>query len=828
MTGVLFILEYVKVCIFGKKKCIQALVLAAAVALSALPGMTDTVYADTTQTGVVNTQTGGGTVYIRAEASTTADIQTSISHGTTVTVREESIGTDGCKWYRVSYTNGDTTYSGWVRGDLLRVGDTQESTGGDAAAPASENEGDASAGQSQEGTTAGETPSAEEADSTEEEVPSAGTGGAETPVQTETTSGTSGTVTGDVVNVRSGAGTDQGRVTQITMGTAVTITGQETAPNGDVWYAVTFSKNGQTYSGYMHSSYVTVSSLVATDDPEAVAEMEAAGFPHSYAVYLATLHGKYPAWQFVPVDTGLDWEQVIAGESVPGRNLVPASFSDATKSTDPSVYDWATNTWAFLDGSWVAANSRYIAYVMDPRNYLSETHIFQFETLDYQPYQTADGVRSVLSNTFMAQPVTDTDGATLDYAETFASIGSQLSVSPYHLAARVRQEQGVQGASPMISGTAEGFEGYFNYFNINAYQTSTGTILFNGLTYARNAGWDTRYRSLFGGSEILSKRYIAAGQNTLYFEKFNVVDRSRLYTHQYMTNLLAAQNEGVQMKRAYSDMNQAYVFRIPVYQNMPEDPCSFTDTGNQNNWLSGLSVNGYAVTPAFSPAATEYSLYVGQGVDNITVDAASIAGTSGVSGTGSYPLSYGNNTITVTCKAQDGTPREYNLLVVRAVPEAVVEPTPETPGETPQSGEAAAGETPEGETPQNGETPAAETPEGEATKTEEAAGAEKTDGGEEKTTGEDKPQEGAQSGENDAASETGSEQKTAPVMPGDLNGDGRISNLDLVWLQKRILGLTTLSDRAEQAADVNHDHVVNNTDLIYLKKHILGIQRLAG
>ena len=65
-------------------------------------------------------------------------------------------------------------------------------------------------------------------------------------------------------------------------------------------------------------------------------------------------------------------------------------------------------------------------------------------------------------------------------------------------------------------------------------------------------------------------------------------------------------------------------------------------------------------------------------------------------------------------------------------------------------------------------------------------------------------------------------------MPGDLNGDGRISNLDLVWLQKRILGLTTLSDRAEQAADVNHDHVVNNTDLIYLKKHILGIQRLAG
>ncbi len=796
MTGVLFILEYVKVGLFGKKKCIQALTLAAAVTCFSLyPARTDAVYADTNRTGVVNTQTGGGAVYIRSEASTTADIQTSLSHGTTVTVREEGIGTDGCKWYRVSYTDGDTTYAGWVRGDLLRIGDAQEeATSGDDSSNAAEQGEGASDGVQDDA--AGETPSSGEQDAAEQEVPSANTGAAEPPEQTGSSAGTSGTVTGDVVNVRDGAGADQGRVTQITMGTSVTITDQETASDGSVWYAVTFSRNGQTYSGYMHSSYVAVSTPVAADDPEAVAAMEAAGFPHSYAVYLATMHTRYPEWQFVPVDTGLDWEQVIAGESVPGRNLVPASFSDATKSTDPSVYDWATNTWALLDGNWVAANSRYIAYVMDPRNYLSETHVFQFETLDYQPYQTADGVRSVLSNTFMAQPVTDTDGTTLDYAETFASIGSQLSVSPYHLAARVRQEQGTKGESPMISGTCEGFEGFFNYFNINAYQTSTGTILFNGLTYARNAGWNTRYRSLFGGSEILSNRYVAIGQNTLYFEKFNVVDRSRLYTHQYMTNLLAAQNEGVQMKRAYSDLHQAYVFRIPVYQNMPEEPCSFTDTGNQNNWLSNLGINGYAVTPAFSANVTDYSLYVGQGVSDITVTASSIAGTSGISGTGSYPLSYGNNNITVTCTSQDGTPREYHLLVVRAVPEAIVEPTPETPGESSEAGESTQGS----ESGQSGEN---------------AQGSENGQSG-----------ENAQGSENGQSGESAQGTSVAPLMPGDLNGDGRISNLDLVWLQKRILGLVTLSERAEQAADVNHDGVVNNIDLIYLKKHILGIQRL--
>ncbi len=822
------------------------MILAAAVTgLSLSPGMRDTVYADTVRTGVVNTQTGGGAVFIRSEASTTAEVETSLTHGTTVTVREEGIGTDGCTWYRVTYTDGDTTYSGWVRGDLLRVGEAQEAgAGNDGSDSAAESGGDAGDGSEEP---AEETAPSEEPDTTEEEVPSAGTGGAELPEETGSSAETSGTVTGDVVNVRSGAGTDTGRVTQITMGTSVTITGQETGSDGSIWYAVTFSKNGQTYSGYMHSSYVAVSSPVAADDPEAVAEMESAGFPHSYAVYLATMHRKYPEWQFVPVNTGLDWEQVIAGESVPGRNLVPVSFSDATKSTDPTVYDWATNTWALLDGNWVAANSRYIAYVMDPRNYLSDTHVFQFETLDYQPYQTADGVRSVLSNTFMAQPVTDTDGTTLDYAQTFASIGSQLSVSPYHLAARVRQEQGTAGTSPMISGTSEGFEGFFNYFNINAYQTSTGTILSNGLSYAQRAGWNTRYRSLFGGSEILANRYVAAGQNTLYFEKFNVVDRSRLYTHQYMTNLLAAQNEGVQMKRAYSDLHQAYVFRIPVYQNMPEEPCGFTDTGNQNNWLSGLGINGYALTPAFSPGVTEYSLYVGQGVSDITITASSIAQTSGISGAGSYPLSYGNNEITVTCTSQDQNPRDYHLLVVRSVPEAIVVPTPETPGEGSESGQdSETGQGSEsGETAQGGETgqssESGETAQGGETgqNSESSESAEGSESGQDSENGqsEESPETGespqssesSETAEDGVAAPTGESPQSntgAPLMPGDLNGDGRISNLDLVWLQKRILGLVTLSERAEQAADINHDGVVNNVDLIYLKKHILGIQRI--
>ena len=38
--------------------------------------------------------------------------------------------------------------------------------------------------------------------------------------------------------------------------------------------------------------------------------------------------------------------------------------------------------------------------------------------------------------------VTDTDGTTLNYADAFLKIGQETNVSPYHLASRVRQEQG--------------------------------------------------------------------------------------------------------------------------------------------------------------------------------------------------------------------------------------------------------------------------------------------------------------------------------------------------------------------------------------------------
>lgn len=505
-------------------------------------------------------------------------------------------------------------------------------------------------------------------------------------------------------------------------------------------------------------------------------EMKAAGFPDSYISGLAQLHKQYPQWQFEAVDTGLDWGTVITKESVNGVNLVPKSGDDARKSTAAGAYDWNTNTWTIYDGSnWVAANSGYIAYYMDPRNFLNETDIFQFESLSFNKLQTKSGVNAILSGTFMAKTVTDSDKTTLNYANAFMKIGELTGVSPYHLASRVRQEQGLNGTSSLISGTYKGYEGYFNYFNVGAAGVTSTLVIKNGLAYAKKAGWDTRYKALLGGSQLLAKNYIAVGQDTLYFQKFNVVNAKNLYGHQYMSNLTAAYTEGRKLGQGYTDKQQAFVFRIPVYKSMPASAVTFTATGNPNNYLKNITVAGQSLTPGFKSDTTKYSLVVENSVSSISVSATAVASTSTITGTGTKSLSVGTNTINVKCKSGSGSTRTYKLTVVRKEAEKV-------------SGTLSTKKYTVGDKYITGITP--------GTKAADFLAGLSVDGGTVKLVGADgKQNQGLAATGNKVEVYVDNKKKTSyeVVIYGDVNGDGEINVLDMIKVNRHILGLDKLS-----------------------------------
>lgn len=738
-------------------------VLLAAVCIFS-PCTVTTVYAYTATTGTIL----DGPVRVRT-APVDGEKIVALNPGTTVTVTDEVNGSDGYVWYQVQVAVNGVTQTGYIRSDFVRLETAEANTEGNG-------------------------------------------------VVANTDLG---------VNVRSGAGTSYSVVVKVYKGQRVNVQDQ-TSAEGMNWYNVSFTLRGNTYTGWMCADYVTLDGEISnsnsgssgavteTLDEEYVAALQAAGFPASYCNSLLALHQKYPNWQFVPVQTGLDWNTVIQNESVVSRNLIQNSANDARKSTDSTAYDWATNTWYGFDGAnWVSASPEYIAYCMDPRNFLNETYIFQFETLEYASYQNATGVNNILANTFMAGNYTDTDGAVRSYADTFVEVGGGLGVSPYHLAARCKQEQGVNGTSPLISGNYSEFAGYYNYFNVRAYTTSTASATVNGLAYAKQQGWDSIYKSIAGGSAVVANDYVKRGQNTIYFEKFNVVYQNSLYSHQYMSNVQAAMSEGSNMGKAYEDKNQAFIFRIPVYNNMPESAVTFADKGNPNNWLSSLNVQECSLTPVFSGATTEYSLVVGADVASVSVEATPVAATSQVSGTGNYSLDYGNNTINVTCISQSGDSRTYTITVARQQPAVDGEVITFADGVTITSSYTI-GDYVTGIWPDTGADAVLSgiTAQNCTVKVLNADGTENT---------------GVIGTGNKVAVYVNEQpvKEYEVVVYGDINGDGKISNVDVVLMQRHILGITTQSGAYLRAADTNKDGSVSNIDVVITQRHILGLSSIS-
>lgn len=307
-------------------------------------------------------------------------------------------------------------------------------------------------------------------------------------------------------------------------------------------------------------------------------EIEA--FPSAYRKALSELKKSYPNWVFVPMNTGIDFNTAVNNEKGE-KCLIQNTSSNASKG-------WVGSPCP-SEGGWNYANDTAISHYMNPCNFLSENYIFQFEQLTFNSsYHNVASIANFLSGTFMKGMIPD-DSSQRTYADAFFEIGKNRKLSPIHLASRVYQEQG-KGTSGLISGTYPGFEGYYNYFNIKASGSTDKEKITNGLTYAKSKGWNTRYKSLEGGAAAIGNNYILKNQDTAYLQKFNVDKNSPygLYNHQYMQNIQAPASESLNTYKMYKNagsLSSSFVFKIPVYQNMPgsENDSSEGDDKNENN-----------------------------------------------------------------------------------------------------------------------------------------------------------------------------------------------------------------------------------------------------
>ena len=525
------------------------------------------------------------------------------------------------------------------------------------------------------------------------------------------------------------------------------------------WYKVSY--NGK--EGYICSSDQVVIDVADVDlNGDFEKEMISKGFTESYLPYLKALYEKHPNWNFKAVRTNIDFDTAVTNESYGEISLVDGT-DESLRSKEWPYYQ--NGVFRQIEPGWYVASRDTVSYYLDPRNFLSEEYIFMFEDIKYNAsIHTEDAVRGVTKGTFLN---------TNEYLDILMKTARTYNISPVYIASRIRQEK---GSSDSISTTGEAFtyevdnnclnnlgyasnpdswnalnscgsgrvySGIYNYFNIGAYGSYKspqirGLIWANGgfdasvTTY--NRPWNSKEKAIMGGVNYIVGAYVNNGQNTLYYQKFNVAPDAfyPTYTHQYMTNIRAASSEAYSTYKSYRDndlLGNSYEFLIPVYNNMPNDnEVILPDDEDKEEEIvttPEIDINTGVVGAGFKIDGDVISnISFNTNVDVINSKLSSVNANLKVT---SYLDRYGNKA--------SGNVGTGDTLVI-------------TNGSTTKSYKV--------------------------------------------------------------------------VIYGDNNGDGKVSILDLLRVQKDILGSSSLSTYDKKASDTNRDGKIDVVDLLRVQKQLLG------
>ena len=486
-------------------------------------------------------------------------------------------------------------------------------------------------------------------------------------------------------------------------------------------------------------------------------------FEQKYPGYTEVLNNmikSHPNWTFKLYETGLDWETVINSEyqghwSSP-KNLVPSNYSSEWICSICGTREYDTS------GRWYCASRGAIEHVMDPRNSVTEGNIFQYLLLANDTNITKEQV------TAMASKISYLNNQ--EIINGIYEAANELNINPFYIIGKILQEQG-SGASALCSGQGYNgqFIGYYNLFNVKASGNGTEEVILNGLSYAKECGWDTPKKSIEGGIGLI-KNYITRGQDTLYYQKFNVT-YSPYYANQYAQNIFDSQSIGQRLKGYYMEadlIESNFIFEVPLYMNMPSSPVKSPSISSVEGELAYVNAIGGLALRA-SPGGDTIA-YVSEGAQIVITKRATDKSSDGY-----YwdQVSTPNGTGYMAREAKDGS-KTY-LVVIKQY---------EISGENiivaPGTGITA--------------IPS-------ATTASEVFGT------------------GAQ---------INFEGKTYNlVILGDVNGDGKISPADYVKVKNKIMNVTSMNEISECAADANRDGKISPADYVKIKNHIMNASKIS-
>ena len=572
----------------------------------------------------------------------------------------------------------------------------------------------------------------------------------------------------------------------------------------------------------VYTGYFCNSNLKRDGDVEEsyIEEFRNAGFPESYFSKLSILKQAHPNWTFKAINTDIDFNYAVSRENVLGNSLlevVDGYNNVGYLNTWSGSYNYYNDTFNAFDGStWYQANDKTIAYYMDPRNFLIDMYIFQFEALSYEKdLQKLEVVQKLLNGDYLN-----------NYSSSFITAASESNVSPVYLASLSKQEVGGRSyATTAVSGKAftyngNSYSGIYNPYNIGA--TSGTNPVYNGLYWATGSGytqtsydrpWTSMDKAIRGGAKWIGKNYINVGQNTIYFKKWDVVGNDGYFSHQYQTNIQAPMIEGNSVYKSYNDsniLNSSFVFYIPVYKNMPAET-SLPNTGNPNNYLKSLSINGENIS-SFDGGVTNYNYYVKSNIDSITIAASLVNNSAKVSGTGYVSLTSDNTKVEIKVTAQNGDERVYTINVIRE---------PKTEDTTADDKISVMEALNNANIKNNDLYLMGFSINSNISQIKNKLGSSasvtiKDNNGNTVT-------EGIIKTGYSVTIKTNSEEKTLKtILYGDVNGDGKITAVDYAKVKNYVLGSISLSADQIEASDTNHSKSVTAADYGKLKNVVLG------